>query len=197
MPAPSAAPATASPEQPDLPPTYDPIYSEAAADFAALLASVQTRLEHLEELFEGKIRDDDRQRQLFERLMKELEEYRQDFIYSHVTSKVFRDLIQLYDTLEQTLHSNATEEISREALRVRMGSFHQQVVRILQRQEVELIESAPGKPFDEQSQEAIDVCAVERPEEDGIVVEIVRRGFRYRERLLRPEWVVVGKYQNR
>jgi molecular chaperone GrpE (heat shock protein) len=129
--------------------------------------------------------------------MKELEEYRQDFIYSHVTSKVFRDLIQLYDTLEQTLHSNATEEISREALRVRMGSFHQQVVRILQRQEVELIESAPGKPFDEQSQEAIDVCAVERPEEDGIVVEIVRRGFRYRERLLRPEWVVVGKYQNR
>ena len=168
----------------------------AAADFSALLTPMQTQLEHLHDLFQEKIREDDGQRQLFERLMNELDEYRQDFIYSHITSRIFRELIQLYDTLEQTLQPDAVEVATRAALLSRLSSFRQQVLRTLQRQEVELLESVPGEPFDEGTQEAIDVRPVARPEEDGTVVEIVRRGFRYKERLLRPEWVIVGRYQN-
>lgn len=169
----------------------------SAVEFSVLLAPVQTQLAHLEELFQEKIREDDKQRQLFERLMNDLDKYRQDFIFSHITSKVFRDLIQLYDTLEQTLQPDAVEGATREALLSRLGSFRQQVMHTLQRQEVELVESTLGVPFDESRQEAINVRVVERPEEDGIVVEIIRHGFRYRERLLRPEWVIVGRYQKK
>ncbi len=165
------------------------------ADVSALLAPVQTRLERLEALLEEKIHEDESQGQLFTQLMSELEEYRQDFIYKHVTARVFRDLIQLYDTLDQTLQAEAVEAVPREALVSRLHSFREQIKRTLRRQEVELIESAPGAPFDETAQEAIDVRAVNCVEEDGKVVAVVRHGFRYGERLIRPERVIVGQYQ--
>jgi molecular chaperone GrpE len=165
------------------------------ADVSTLLAPVQTRLERLEVLFEEKIHRDESQAQLFTQLMSELEEYRQDFIYKHVTARVFRDLIQLYDTLDQTLQADTVQAAPREALVSRLHSFREQIRRTLQRQEVELMESAPGAPFDETAQEAIDVRAVDRAEEDGRVVEVVRHGFRYGERLIRPQWVIVGQYQ--
>ena len=132
------------------------------ADVSALLAPVETRLGRLEVLFEEKLHKDERQGQLFAQLMSKLEGYRQDFIYKHITARVFRDLIQLYDTLDQTLQADAVEAAPREALVSRLRSFREQIKVTLRRQEVELIESAPGAPFDETPQEAIDVRAVDR-----------------------------------
>ncbi|MGH8524827.1 MAG: nucleotide exchange factor GrpE, partial [Gammaproteobacteria bacterium] len=72
-------------------------------------------------------------------------------------------------------------------------SFRDEILQVLRRQEVSLIESKPGM-FNEACQEAIDTRLVSHPEEDQQVVGIVRRGFSYRGRLLRPEEVVVGKF---
>jgi molecular chaperone GrpE len=166
-------------------------HSTVAVDFPALLAPIQAHLERLEALFKEKIHEDERHGQLFSQLMSELEEYRQDFLYKHILGRIFRDLIRLYDTLDQTLK---TDEVEAKMLVSRLRSFREQISRTLNRQEVVLVESTLGTPFDETIQEAVDVRVVEHPEENGKVVEIVRRGFLYQDRLLRPEWVIVGKY---
>ena len=47
--------------------------------------------------------------------------------------------------------------------------------------------------FDESVQEAVDVGSVSQRDEEQKVLTVVRKGFRYRGRLFRPEGVVVGR----
>lgn len=164
---------------------------------ASILAGLEDRLGRLEARFENKIVEDEQHRQWVARLTSELKDYREDFVYRYVTSKVFRDLIQLFDTVDQTLRAAETGTVATEALIPRLRSIRAQLLQSLTRQDVVAIQSAAGTPFDEGIQEAIDVRAVDRHEEDGTVVEVARPGFRYGERLLRPEAVVVGRFETR
>lgn len=54
--------------------------------------------------------------------------------------------------------------------------------------------SGVGEPFDPESHQAIDEVEVEGPEMDGRVVEVLQRGFRTAERLVRPAFVRVGRW---
>lgn len=58
------------------------------------------------------------------------------------------------------------------------------------------VEQVPGvgEPFDPESHQAIDEIEVEDPELDGRVAEVLQRGFRTAERLVRPAFVRVGRW---
>jgi len=51
-----------------------------------------------------------------------------------------------------------------------------------------------GEPFDPRIHEAIDVRAVERPEQDSRVLAVWQKGYATAERLVRPARVSVGKF---
>lgn len=74
-----------------------------------------------------------------------------------------------------------------------MRSFRGEILQSLRRQEVSIIDDGPGS-FDDTVQEAVEVAAVPRREDDQKVLAVVHRGFRHRGRLLRPERVVVGRF---
>jgi molecular chaperone GrpE len=159
------------------------------------LGVVLAELAELRALLEAKVLEDEQRQAWVARLTAELEEHRQDFIFTYVTGRVFRDLIQLYDTVDATVRATVDGTASVEAVGARLGSVRDQVLRTLGRQDVEMVHVRVGEPFDEVEQEAIDVRAVSRVEDDGTVVEVARPGFRYRGRLLRPASVIVGRYQ--
>ena len=52
---------------------------------------------------------------------------------------------------------------------------------------------ATGKPFDPQIHEAVTTVPAASPDQDGVVVGIVRHGYRIGDDLLRPASVAVGK----
>jgi molecular chaperone GrpE (heat shock protein) len=166
-------------------------------EFPAALAGIELRLDQLQALFETKILDDEQHRQWYAGLTSELEAYRQDFVFKHVTSKVFRDLIQLYDTVNQTLDAAVLGTASRDDLVSRFEILRKGLLRTLSRQDVGVISAEVGTPFDETEQEAIDVRPVDRPEDDGTVLEVARPGFRYGSRILRPQSVIVGRYESK
>jgi molecular chaperone GrpE len=159
------------------------------------LGAVRAELAALRVLLEAKVLEDEQRREWVARMTAELEEYRQDFIFKYVTGRVFRDLIQLYDTVDSTLQATAAGTASVEAVGNRLNSVRKQLLHTLSRQDVEIVHAAAGTPFDEAEQEAIDVRPVPRAEDDGTVVEMARPGFRYQGRLLRPASVIVGRYQ--
>jgi molecular chaperone GrpE len=163
-------------------------------DVFAALERIDGRLTELHLLFENKISDDQQQREWSEHLMTELTNYRDDFLRRHMLSRVLRDLIQLHDTVEQTLQACALGTASAEILESRLRSLREQLVQALQRQDVTLISSSAGSPFDEAVQEAIEVRPTVDAALDGAVVEVVRLGFRDGNRVLRPQSVVVGRY---
>jgi molecular chaperone GrpE len=158
------------------------------------ITAISDRLDQLGQLFETKIIEAERQQQWVTQLTSELAEYRNDFVFQHVLSRVFRDLIQLHDALSQALDPATLEGITREDCLARLRHLQKQLLRTFDRQGLEQISSDARTRFNEAEQEAIDVRPVDHPQEDGIVVESARCGFRYGPRLLRPESVIIGRY---
>jgi molecular chaperone GrpE len=187
-------------EEEDGPPESFPVTgsdSELAAVVSAQLVSISGQLKQLHAMFEAKASEDERQRQWVTQLTSELAQYRDDFVFKNVVSKVLRDLIGLYDTLDQTLDPVVLEGISREHLVARLRNLRQQILKAFERQGVEQLTSEAQTPFDEAEQEAIDVRPVHRGADNEMVLESVRCGFRYGTRLLRPESVIVGRYESK
>ena len=71
-----------------------------------------------------------------------------------------------------------------------LQSFIHELLEVLYRREVSLIEAGPSS-FDYNQQKAIGVVDVTDPAEHQRVHKVVRRGFRLGERTLRPEEVIV------
>jgi molecular chaperone GrpE (heat shock protein) len=156
-----------------------------------------SRIEHellaLKTMFEEKIANDAVKAELFSTLNAELERYREDFVFKHITSRVCSDLIKLFDRVENLIEQLQATPLTSEDLVSHLNSFRVEILQILKRQGCTLIESKASK-FDESFQQAVDCKIVAVPEEDQAVLKILRRGFLYEGKVFRPEEVVVGKY---
>jgi molecular chaperone GrpE len=161
---------------------------------SARLDAIDGRLTELAELFRARIEEDAVKGELFAQLHRDLARYRDDFIFTSITRRLFSDLLRLFDRIEATLEKGALATLSQEDLVAHLQSFRNETVECLRRQEVNMIETPVGI-FDETWQEAVEARPVEKVEDDQRVLGVVRHGFTYRDRVLRPTGVIVGQYQ--
>jgi molecular chaperone GrpE len=108
-------------------------------------------------------------------------------------ASVAQALLEAADDLERALAavSGSGEGELRallEGVRLSLGALHKRIadigaVRI----------SVAGQPFDPRVAEAVDTVAVASAEQDGLVVQEVRAGWRIGDRVLRPARVRVGR----
>ncbi len=107
----------------------------------------------------------------------------------YAAADVLADLLPLVDDLERALQ--AGPETDTDSYRRGVELIHKQMLDLLRRRGVTLID-AVGKPFDPHLHQAVTHETVPgRPE--GEVVEEFRRGYKLRDRLLRPAMVKVAK----
>lgn len=169
------------------------------------LSSIEHHLLRLESMFEEKIADDEVKADLFEKLHKQLAEYRDDFLFKYVIKRLFKDLIALFDRIENTIEYAEKGDLSAEDMLRSLHDCKEQLIKLMEKQRLYLIEETTEK-FDERYQEAFDQKPVENPEDDGKVLNVVRRGFltdlkvlvdrdKYETMIFRPVQVIVGKYQ--
>ena len=71
-----------------------------------------------------------------------------------------------------------------DAIRVQLEQF-------LREQGLEEIESEPGQHFDPKVHEAAGTVATHDPEAEGTIAEVIRRGYRFKDSVLRPATVLV------
>jgi len=160
------------------------------------MAALEHQLAELRELFETKIFKDKDKGELIRRLYGEVDRYREDFIFKYITKRMYMDLIRLFDRISGLVRFlETTSNVDKDILD-NIRSFQKEILHILKRQDVLLIDRETPK-FNEEFQEAIDLKPVSRPEDDQTVIEVVRRGFTYHGTILRPEEVVVGKYKEK
>jgi molecular chaperone GrpE (heat shock protein) len=178
----------------DLDAPVDAPSAEGARDaFAPWCTAVNAQLAELRRLFEEKIRDDVTKGDLFEKLYSDMANYRDDFVFANITRRVLTDLIRLFDRVDALIGEGAIVHLQREDILDHVRSFRGEILQSLRRQEVSIIDDGPAS-FDDTVQEAVEVAAVPRREDDQKVLAVVHRGFRHRGRLLRPERVVVGRF---
>jgi molecular chaperone GrpE len=127
----------------------------------------------------------------FENFKKRAARERQDAV-KFANEALMQKLIPVMDNFEAALAAvQTTGGDSAKSLLTGVSMIHQQLKGVLTEAGLEEIE-AHGKPFDPNIHEAVSEAeSAEHPE--GHVMQQLRKGYRLRERLLRPATVIVAK----
>ena len=142
---------------------------------------------------------------LFDALHAELKGYKDNFLFDALQKPFVRDLITLSDDLgvvqqqiekrSEALPESAKDErdfLAKLTMNVENTLAH--FYEVLVRMEVEPYDSVEGAAVDLKRHRALSVEPTESPEQDGRVVRSLKQGFLWRERVIRPEEVVVRKW---
>jgi molecular chaperone GrpE (heat shock protein) len=149
-------------------------------------------------------------RTMFEALHSELKTYKDGFILEAVLRPVIRDLISVYDDMweiHKQIGSAASafdETENGEAVMVMVNKMRHAatnldhnihfILEVLERLDVSLVPVIGGK-LDKRTQKAVALEFTENPDEDQDVVKSSKRGFQWKDRIIRPEEVVIRKWK--
>jgi molecular chaperone GrpE len=171
-PRPEAPPAAAAPTEGGLEAVEEPLSREAMA----LLR--QERDELRNQLL--------RKRADFENYRKRVERDRQQAAFE-AKAVIFRELIPTLDNLESALKAGGDAD----ALRTGVELTRRELLGLLENHGI-VAEDPMGSAFDPESHQALSLEAVPGFA-DGTIVEVFRKGYRFKDRLLRPALVKVAK----
>ncbi|SEN63328.1 nucleotide exchange factor GrpE [Lihuaxuella thermophila] len=159
----------------------------------SMLSSLQQNFSSLLQVVTNRLSYDKTKEAAFDRLYKEMEELKQDQELSQLRP-LYIDLILLIDRMN-TIYNDKLDSGSQNPELVNiLQTLSHEVLEILYRRGVELIVTT-SPVFDPKVQKVVEVIPTQNPAEDNTVVHMVRHGFKYKDVVLRPEEVVIKKYQ--
>jgi len=136
---------------------------------------------------------------LFDSLHNEMIKYRDNFLHESLQKPFIRDLVILFDDLSGLLSQLQTAVDANEGKRGALGQWRDNLenaihslTEILHRMEVSEIE--PKETVDRALHRVISFEPADFAEEDGQILMRVKRGFLWRDQVLRPEEVVAKRF---
>jgi molecular chaperone GrpE (heat shock protein) len=136
---------------------------------------------------------------LFDSLHNEMIKYRDNFLHESLQKPFIRDLVILFDDLSSLLSQFQTTIDASGGKRGPVGQWRDNLenaihslTEILHRMEVSEIE--PKETVDRALHKVISFEPADFAEEDGQIVMRVKRGFLWRDQVLRPEEVVAKRF---
>lgn len=136
---------------------------------------------------------------LFDSLHEELIKYRDNFLHESLQKPFIRDLVILFDDLSGLSSQLQTAAEGGEARRGVLGQWRDNLenaihslTEILHRMEVNEIE--PKEMVDRAFHRVVSYEPADFAEDDGRIVMRVKRGFLWRDQVLRPEEVVAKRF---
>jgi len=104
--------------------------------------------------------------------------------------RIMKDLLQVLDSMERGLEV-ADDSATVDSLREGQALTLKMLAKVLQDHDLEVIDPS-GQPFDPEWHEAMTVAPSEELEENT-VMEVLQKGYRLHDRLIRPAMVVVSR----
>ena len=170
--------------------TVPPVQEDERIDrLINLVSQSNIELANLKQIIENRLSYDKVKEDAFERLYGELEDLKKNAFFER-SRPLFIDLILLFDRLENYRQTDIEESSQFTHL---LKSFTEELLEILCRQGIDII--ASSKTFDPTIQRAIKIEITSEKEEDNKVSEVIRKGFRYFDNILRPEEIIVKKFK--
>lgn len=148
---------------------------------------------------------------MFSALHQELKGYKDGFLLQTVHRPIIRDLVTLYDDVselhrqlveiapspasqtEEKAESNPILERVRQ-IATNVANNLEFIIEVLARLEVTIMPPGPEK-LDKLAQKVVSLETTSCQEEDGLVVRSVKRGFLWKDAILRPEEVVIKRFR--
>ena len=164
--------------------------ADPSPEIAERLEELKEGLSYLNQQFDDRLSRDEAKEQAFDYLYQELETVKQDSSLERF-KPLYLDLILLFDRLDRVCKEEITDDGE---LRSFLLTLREELLEVLYRQGIEIV-NTDGNGFDPTNQRAIATETTTEREENNTLASVVRRGFRYQNRLLRPEEVVVNKFR--
>jgi molecular chaperone GrpE (heat shock protein) len=162
-------------------------------------AELTARLERMEGQLSGLCQTESVNQRLFNSLHQELKSYRDNFLRESLQKPFIRDLVVLFDDLtalhgqmQTTAPSSAKKAGVIERWSANLQNAIQTLLEILHRMDVDPVEVR--ERVDPALHRVVTFEAAEFAEEDGRIVMRVKRGFIWRDQILRPEEVVAKRF---
>ena len=152
-----------------------------AEEFERRAEEIDARLREFAEAFQ-KYKDE------HDAVVSRLERDRETRIREGV-GNVFRKILDALDNLERALAHAAEDDPLADGVRL----VHRQILDAMESEGLERLDVL-GKPFDPAVAEAVGMVPVDDESQGGKVVEELRPGYRFHDRVLRPAQVRVGQY---
>jgi len=156
------------------------------------------QLERMDEHMVAMRNTDSVNQRLFNSLHQELKEYRDNFLRDSLQKPFIRDLVVLFDDLSNLSSQMQSASASAERLGA-VGQWHDNLenaihslMEILNRMEVTEVE--PKEMVDRAFHRVVSYEPADFAEDDGRIVMRVKRGFLWRDQVLRPEEVVAKRF---
>lgn len=163
---------------------------KAGADPQALLLAVgelRAGVEEVRGLVSSQVRSDGQSRVAFEKLHREMLDYKEDFL-QRAQEPMYRSLIQLVDDISKI------QEQSGEAKPDDLEFIKDQVLEILSRQGVEPFR-CEAEFYDPNLQKAVTTEATSDEKAHRRILRSIRPGYRTESRTIRPENVSISVYR--
>jgi molecular chaperone GrpE len=156
--------------------------AQLAADVTALQCTVNDRLSY-----------DRAKEEAFDRLYAELDALKKNAAFDQVRP-LYLDLILLFDRIENICIDSGAASPATPTITTLVKTLSDELLEILSRREVEIIQTASPK-FDPITQRAVGTELAPTEAENNEIARVVRKGFRFRDRIVRAEEVIVKKYR--
>ena len=134
----------------------------------------------------------DVQQKAFDALYEELRQYKDDFIFQ-MEKPLLLDLLLFYDSLNWFQQSLVKQEMSPDVIADSFQYLIDEFLELLYRRDVLPMEGRES--FDRETQKAIKVVYTDDRARDYRVRQVLKRGFTRGGRMLRPEEVVIARYE--
>lgn len=197
---PPEEPAPEAPVSEEQPPV-EPIPDEPQPTGPSLedVLEAQERLlrkaEDLEGLFRARIAHTDHEEKIVDQMHRELQKHREG-LYAQLVRPILLDVIQVRDSIRRMAAAYREKpEGQRDIPNKTFGDYALDLQDILERNEVEVFETAPGQAFAPLRQRVIKKVPTGQEELHGKVAASLSDGYSYNGRTLSPEKVAVYVYE--
>lgn len=158
-------------------------------------SEIEDNVDRLSDLFEQRISEDETKDKAFEELYSQLNMYKSDFMKS-LLKPFITDLLLFYDRILNNI--SHLEDDNRDILYPVLSMFKDELLEILLRNGIEPIEkSIEGEKFNPEKSKVIKKEFTDDIDKDMTIFEVVNEGFYQDGKLLRPESVVIYKYNSK
>jgi molecular chaperone GrpE len=171
----------------------DPVEEHPQQRVVSMLSNLQHNLSSILHVITNRLSYDKTKEAAFDRLYQEMEELKHNQELNQLRP-LYIDLILLIDRMNNIYKDKLDAGTVSPELTNILKTLSAELVEILYRRGVEPIYGTSNL-FDPKIQQVVEVVPTANAQEDGQIVEVVRHGFKYKEIILRPEDVIIKRFQ--
>ncbi len=163
------------------------------------IETYKDRIISLERELENRNNQAEKYKDLYFRMAADFENYKKkmrnevDEIRKYTKENVYLEIISIMDNFERALQSFNKDEVDEHTMSIMKGiiMIYKQFHNMLEREDIVQFKSL-GEKFDPRIHHALTHKEVEGTESD-IIVEEYEKGYKYKDKILRPAKVIVSK----